>query len=336
MLIVDPPTIPTVLDLPLPHGAREISRHDLPAYRPLFALYLDIHKQLNLEELDDTEVKGRWKSFVGKCTLTLPVLGVGDVQSGQYACLHGRNRGELAQGWYDPETLDKSRAQGQSLPSPRRTSTQPGQMRTSDARPLSQSNEDSEEEVDFGPPLPSSLTTRGEHDDSLMSRTQGASVPSLDDLRARDEQVTEEADVARREHTKQLRHERHLDRRVQKERLEELVPRAEAGSRERQLEKKRERAEANRSFAASKDASGDVEIMDSELMGAEDGLTDLKRLQKEQERKKNERELRREEILRARRAERESKLQAIKEKEEKTMSIFKEIARQRFGGGDEP
>lgn len=50
----------------LPLGAREISRHDLSSFRPLFALYLDIQKQIDIEELDDNEVKGRWKSFVGK------------------------------------------------------------------------------------------------------------------------------------------------------------------------------------------------------------------------------------------------------------------------------
>lgn len=32
----------------------------------MFALYLDIQKQLVLEELPEMEVKGRWKSFVGK------------------------------------------------------------------------------------------------------------------------------------------------------------------------------------------------------------------------------------------------------------------------------
>jgi len=32
----------------------------------MFALYLDIQKQLVLDELDEHEVKGRWKSFVGK------------------------------------------------------------------------------------------------------------------------------------------------------------------------------------------------------------------------------------------------------------------------------
>ena len=32
----------------------------------MFALYLDIQKQLVLEDLPVDEVKGRWKSFVGK------------------------------------------------------------------------------------------------------------------------------------------------------------------------------------------------------------------------------------------------------------------------------
>jgi len=32
----------------------------------MFALYLDIQKQHILEDLPADEVKGRWKSFVGK------------------------------------------------------------------------------------------------------------------------------------------------------------------------------------------------------------------------------------------------------------------------------
>lgn len=32
----------------------------------MFALYLDIQKQLVFEDLAKDEVKGRWKSFVGK------------------------------------------------------------------------------------------------------------------------------------------------------------------------------------------------------------------------------------------------------------------------------
>lgn len=32
----------------------------------MFALYLDIQKQIDIDTLDETEVKGRWKSFVSK------------------------------------------------------------------------------------------------------------------------------------------------------------------------------------------------------------------------------------------------------------------------------
>lgn len=32
----------------------------------MFALYLDIQKQIDIESLDDREIKGRWKSFVKK------------------------------------------------------------------------------------------------------------------------------------------------------------------------------------------------------------------------------------------------------------------------------
>lgn len=123
-----------------------------------------------------------------------------------------------------------------------------------------------------------------------------------------------------------------LDRKDQKARLDELAPRAEAGTRERQLEKKQEIADSNRAFAASKDAGGDVELRDADVMGDEDSLGEVKRMKKENERRKNEREIRKEEILRARKAEREVRLAGLKEKEDRTMQMFKEIARARFGG----
>ena len=68
-------------------------------------------------------------------------------------------------------------------------------------------------------------------------------------------------------------------------------------------------------------------------MGDEDSLGELKRMQKENERRKNEREIRKEEALRARRAEREARLAGMKEKEDRTMAMFKDIAKARFGGG---
>ena len=93
-----------------------------------------------------------------------------------------------------------------------------------------------------------------------------------------------------------LRHDRKLDRRLQKERLEELVPRAEAGSHERRLEKRREVNDKMRSFR-DKSAGVGEEVGEGDLMG-DDGVDAYKAKKKETERKKNERELRKDEILR--------------------------------------
>jgi len=38
----------------------------LREHRAVFALYLDIQKHIDIDELSSDEVKGRWKSFVGK------------------------------------------------------------------------------------------------------------------------------------------------------------------------------------------------------------------------------------------------------------------------------
>ncbi|KIX03262.1 uncharacterized protein Z518_06814 [Rhinocladiella mackenziei CBS 650.93] len=277
----------------LPFGARELSRHDLEVYRPMFALYLDIQKRLDIESLDEDEVKGRWKSFVGKW-----------------------NRGELAEGWYDPHTLEKAKAS----------------VSNDDAHGNGGGRTD-EDGAEYGPALPRPLGTSKDTGHNA-SRGHSATIPSMPDLRARDEQAEEDAALARDRYREDLRHQRTLERKWQKERLDEISPRAEAGTRERQLEKKKEKAESNRAFAASKDA-GDVVLRDADIMGDEDSLGELKRMQKENEKRKNEREIRKEELLRARRAEREARLAGLKEKEDRTMAMFKEIARARFGGGTE-
>lgn len=67
-------------------------------------------------------------------------------------------------------------------------------------------------------------------------------------------------------------------------------------------------------------------------MGA-DGGEELRKMKRDMDRKKNEREIRREEVMRARRAEREEKLKGLRDKEERTMGMLKEIAKERFGGG---
>ena len=129
-----------------------------------------------------------------------------------------------------------------------------------------------------------------------------------------------------------LRYERKLDRRVQKERLDDMVPRAEAGTKERQMEKKREKADSNRAFASMKiEGDGVADVPENELLGDEGGIEGFKKRKAEMERKKNERELRKEEILRARAEEREERLRAYKEKESQTMSGLVALAKARFG-----
>lgn len=63
----------------------------------------------------------------------------------------------------------------------------------------------------------------------------------------------------------------------------------------------------------------------------DDGIDGYKKQKKEGERKKNERELRKEEIMRARAAEREERVAELRGKEEKTMAMLRAIARERFG-----
>ena len=74
------PVLPRVLPL----HATPISRHDFETYKFMFGLYLDIQKQLVLEELPADETKGRWKSFVGKWYVT--VAGFDLLQSGLLIC----------------------------------------------------------------------------------------------------------------------------------------------------------------------------------------------------------------------------------------------------------
>jgi hypothetical protein len=126
-----------------------------------------------------------------------------------------------------------------------------------------------------------------------------------------------------------MHYRRKAERKSQKEALDELVPRAEAGTRERRLEKK---AEVNAKMASFRERSpGAAEVPESELLGGGDSISDFKKQKQEFERKKNERELRKEEILRARAAEREERLEEYRVKEEGTMAMLKALAKQNFG-----
>jgi len=214
-----------------------------------------------------------------------------------------RNLKELAEGWYDPET--KQKAVDSAERSAQEIVEEPRVMHNKTAA----ADDSTASEDDYGPILPLGGT----------SRRAGAPAPNFSDLALRREQVQEDNEHARED----LRYERKQDRLQQKERLDELVPKAEGGTRERQLEKKRNAAVANREFAAARGGGdGVAEVAESDLMGAGGGVDDVRRMRKEEERKKNEREIRREEILRARAAEREERMEAVRAKESKTMAML--------------
>ncbi|KAK4619667.1 hypothetical protein CLAFUW4_10909 [Fulvia fulva] len=279
----------------LAFGARSLHRDDFEQYKPLLAEYLDVQKNLNIDDLEEREIKGRWKRFLGKW-----------------------NRGELAEGWYDPDMKSRVDERWRSRPptSSKGRAVPGNQLLPSNAEAREEEEPDDEDDDDFGPAPPGKESTR-----------YGAPSASLQDLQYRQE-LAEEEDHAR---LQDLRYQRKTDRNEQKERIEELAPRADPGSRERKLEKKSETTSALNQFREAKDG-GDVEVNDNDLMGGgDDGAEGYKKRRQEMERKKGEREIRKEEALRARAAERAERLQIQREKEEKTMANLKAIAKARFG-----
>lgn len=296
----------------LPFKARLLSyKHDLDAFEPLFANYLDIQKGKDFYSLDAHEQKGRWKSFVNKW-----------------------NSGQLAEGWYDPEMFERIAKEALERPdtlSPRdepvttRAESYDDHASESSLPPRDPERGDNEEDEDddYGPPPPPGT---GLAASSSTTSRKGPGIPSLADL-ALQREAAAEANAAR---TADLRLARKADRLQQKEALDELVPRAEPGTRERKLEKKAAVNEKMRSFREKGDAAVE-EVDDSDLMGGGDGVDDFKRAMANQQRKKTERELRREEEARARREEREEKLKEWKAREEEKMKGLKELAKARFG-----
>lgn len=272
----------------LPFSARPLSKGELSNFEPLLAYYLSLQKQKDIEDMDDREVRGRWKSFVGKW-----------------------NRGELAEGWYDPEMYAKIMAMD---PGPERQSRREENDGTGDGMDGAKRSDEDEDE-DYGPVLPPSNS----------SRRSGPGIPSLQDLSLRAELNEEDRQAS----ITALRAARKADRTVQKERLDDIVPRAEAGTRERQLEKRQMVNEKMRDFRERSPgmAAGD----EKELMGGGDELQEYKRIKEQEQRKKTDREIRREEVERAKREEMEERRRAWKEREDGTMGMLRELARQRFG-----
>ncbi|KAL7907090.1 hypothetical protein GGI35DRAFT_77840 [Trichoderma velutinum] len=276
----------------LPYGARQLAKDDLRAFEALFGEYLSLQKQRDIGDMDDREIRGRWKSFVGKW-----------------------NRGELAEGWYDPDMFQRI-LERDPLPKrqPEQQYSPQGAPRDREFGHLDSAGSEDEDE-DYGPVLPGA---------SASSRRAGVGIPTKDDLAERDELVAEAREADRED----LRAARKADRKLQKERLEELVPRAEAGTRERKLEKRQEVNEKMRQF---REKSPGGEVRDTELMGGGDSLEEYKKEKEKEQRRKSEREIRREEMERARREEIAEKRRAWQEREDETVSMLRELARQRFG-----
>ena len=295
----------------------------------MFELYLDIQKKKDLWSMGDIEARGRWKSFIGKW-----------------------NRGELAGGWYEPGTFERARkaaenGHGREENEKPATSTsdheeygrvkrrgrgEPGwkseaRGEESDvaapSRKMQDGQDSDSDSDDYGPTLPGQV--------SQLSRYKraGPTIPNMEDLGLKRENESNEAYARRKGAIEDRKWERKAERKAQIERLDELVPRAAGGTRERQLEKKREVNEKMKSFRDKGD--GQLEVPDEELMGGGGGIGELKQKMSEYERKKTERELRREEINRARNAEREERLSEYRQKEDKTMEMLRNLAEQNFG-----
>lgn len=277
----------------LPYSARQLSKADLPTFEALFADYLSLQKQKDMDDMDDREVRGRWKSFVGKW-----------------------NRGELAEGWYDPETF--SRIAASDIGRPRRVENakeRAGDAETQQGRGEAE-DDDEEDEEDYGPvPLSGTLNS---------GRKPGPGIPTIQDLSLRAEQREEDREASLTD----LRTARKTDRSLQKERLDDLTPRADAGTRERKLEKRQLLNEKLQSF---REKSPGMEAPEKELMGGDDSLVEYKRMKEQEQRKKSEREIKREEIARAKMEEMEERRKAWREREEGTVGMLRELAKQRFG-----
>ncbi|VUC20026.1 unnamed protein product [Clonostachys rosea] len=280
----------------LPFSARQLTKTDMSAFMPLFADFLSVQKQIDVGELDEREVRGRWKSFMGKW-----------------------NRGELAEGWYDPDMFtrisERYREEGlfqepgvQGRQSPHSSDEM---ERRDDVGHHSGSDGD-----DYGPTLP-----QGNRHGARI----GPVIPSMQDLALRKEMMEEDREESRNA----LREARKADRNLQKERLEELLPRADPGSRERKMEKRQLVNDKMREF---RDKSPGMEGGDEkDLMGGGDSLAEYKKMKQQEQRKKSEREIRREEFERAKQEEVEERRRAWREREDGTMSMLKELAKQRFG-----
>ncbi|CAK7565296.1 MAG: hypothetical protein SEPTF4163_003210 [Sporothrix epigloea] len=320
-------------DIVLPHNARKLDANaDYGTFGQLFAYYLkerghvlptEAEQKAQLGSSKDNryarEVQSRWRRFVKRW-----------------------NRHELSDRWYEPLLFLRVVRASQNASAVERpvTGSTSEMGRDDDLKGQESSDENGESDDDdddsYGPVLPpnpnkASLTASP----SINSRhlvAPGPTIPSRADL---DERRALENDTRDAERDT-LRLARRADRAEQRERLDELAPRATAGTRERQLEKKRELNEKLRGFRDRSPGGGGLEMDDDELMGGErgSGRKSAKDLQKDAETAQARRtywQQRREEEQRARNEELNERRAQYREREAETMDMLRELARQRFG-----
>lgn len=144
----------------LPFQQQPLDKHDLEQYEGLLAEYLDVQKQIDIRVLTREEVKGRWKSFLGKW-----------------------NRRELAEGWYDPAMQQRATERYQSrnrdvLPQPKPVAV---------ISPGEDERQEDESDDGYGPALP------------REGKCLGPTIPNTQELQHRQELVDEAAADARAE-----------------------------------------------------------------------------------------------------------------------------------------
>lgn len=193
---------------------------------------------------------------------------------------------------------------------------------------MDEADPEDEEDDEYAPPLPPPPVQKppGESSHGTAAQRPGPAVPTVSDLEVRRTLESE----AREAELSSLRLSRRADRATQKERLDELLPRPEPATRERQLEKRRLTTEAMREFASAREPGAEMEVAEGELLGG--GADDeYRRMLESSRQRKTEREVRREEVARARNAERDERIRGARAREEERLAVLREMARQRFG-----
>ncbi|CAK7270757.1 hypothetical protein SEPCBS57363_004266 [Sporothrix epigloea] len=310
---------------------------DYGTFGPLFAYYLrENGGHILLTEAEQKaqigggkdnnyarEVQRRWRRFVKRW-----------------------NRHELSDRWYEPLLyLRVVRAQQNASAVERPVTESVSETgRDDDSKGQENSDENGESDDDndddgYGPVLPPNQTLPNKASlaasSSSRSRHLGAPGPSIPSRADLDERRALDDDMQDAERAT-LRLTRRADRAEQRERLDELAPRAAAGTRERHLEKKRELNEKLRGFRDRSPGGGGLEMDDDELMGGDrgSGRKSAKDLQKDAEAAQARRtywQQRREEEQRARNEELNERRAQYREREAETMDMLRELARQRFG-----